>query len=532
MIRILMKKQLKMLFSGFFIDRKTGKSRSKGAVVLGIIGYVAVLQCCMGAMFGMEAYSVCEPLCSAGLDWMYMAMMSMMALTIGILGSVFNTYASLYQAKDNDLMLSLPIPVRAILFARLSGVYIMGAMFAVTAMVPGIIVYGIVAHPGVWPVVSSIIVLVLLTFVILVLSCILGWVVGKIGNKTRNKSFVTVVLSLAFIAAYYAVYMNANKLLSKILANSGEYSAKIKGAAYPLYSIGRAAAGDGLQLAFVAAGTLIIALAVWLVLERTFIGIVTTKAGHTKKKSIIKAAKAQSQDSALLQKEFKRLAASAVYMLNCSLGTLIMIALAVVCLVKGQYVVDMITKIPGLPDGVLVFGACIAVCAAASMNDLTAPSISLEGKNLWIVRSLPVTSWQILRAKLRMHVILTLIPALILDIVMLVFATPSLVDGVMMLLIPCLYVCLTAYIGLAVNLKMPKLDWTSETAVVKQSMGVLVALLSNFVYIIVLVVGYVALGSLTGLTLYLIISAVLTAVIDTLFRIWLKRRGVQVFEAL
>ena len=44
MIRILMKKQLKMLFSGFFVDRKTGKSRSKGAVVLGIISYVAVLQ--------------------------------------------------------------------------------------------------------------------------------------------------------------------------------------------------------------------------------------------------------------------------------------------------------------------------------------------------------------------------------------------------------------------------------------------------------------------------------------------------------
>ena len=36
MIRILMKKQLKMLFSGFFVDRKTGKSRPKGAVVLEI----------------------------------------------------------------------------------------------------------------------------------------------------------------------------------------------------------------------------------------------------------------------------------------------------------------------------------------------------------------------------------------------------------------------------------------------------------------------------------------------------------------
>ena len=532
MIKILMKKQLKQLFSGFFVDRKTGKSRSKGAVVLGIISYVAVLQGCMGAMFGMEAYSVCEPLCSAGLDWMYMAMMSMMALTIGILGSVFNTYASLYQAKDNDLMLSLPIPVRAILFARLSGVYIMGAMFAVTAMIPGIIVYGIVAHPGVWPVVSSIIVLVLLTFVILVLSCILGWVVGKIGNKTRNKSFVTVVLSLAFIAAYYAVYMNANKLLSKILANSGEYSAKIKGTAYPLYSIGCAATGNIMQLALTVVGTLVVSLAVWIVLERSFIGIVTTKTGHAAKKLVAKRSRAKNQEMALLIREFRRLTSSAVYMLNCSLGTLFMLILAVICLVKGHSVTDMISKMPGLPDGILVFGACIAVCAAASMNDLTAPSVSLEGKTLWIVRSLPVTSWQILRAKIRMHVILTMVPAMVLDVALMVVVKPSLTNGVMMLLIPCLYVCLTAYIGITVNLKMPKLDWTSEAAVVKQSMGVLVALLSNFVYIIVLVAGYVALGSLTGSTLYLIISAVLTAVIAALLRIWLKRRGVQVFEAL
>ena len=92
--------------------------------------------------------------------------------------------------------------------------------------------------------------------------------------------------------------------------------------------------------------------------------------------------------------------------------------------------------------------------------------------------------------------------------------------------------CLTAYIGLAVNLKIPKLDWTSEASVVKQSMGVLVALLSNFVYIIVLVVGYLLFGGFTGATMYLAISTVLTAAAAVLFRIWLKRRGVQVFEAL
>lgn len=179
MIRILMKKQLKMLFSGFFVDRKTGKSRPKGAVVCGIVIYIALILGCMGSMFGSVAYSMCAQLCAVGLDWMYMAMMAMMSLAIGIFGSVFNTYASLYQAKDNDLMLSLPIPVRAILFSRLAGVYVMGAIFAATAMVPGIIVYGIVAHPGIGAVISAVIVMILLTFVVLVLSCILGWVVGR-----------------------------------------------------------------------------------------------------------------------------------------------------------------------------------------------------------------------------------------------------------------------------------------------------------------------------------------------------------------
>lgn len=532
MIKILMRKQLKMLFSGFFIDRKTGKSRSKKAAVLGIAAYVLLLIGCMGAMFGSVAYSMCAPLCAVGMDWMYMSMVALLTLAIGIFGSVFNTFASLYQAKDNDLMLSLPIPVRAILFSRISGVYIMGVMFAVTAMVPGIIVYGVVVHPGVWALVSASIVLVLLTFVILVLSCILGWVVGKIGNKTRNKSFVTVVLSLAFLVLYYGVYMNANKMLSSILANTEMYSSKIKGMAYPLYAIGSAAVGNVGHLVLVAAGTAVITLAVWLVLERTFIGIVTTKIGHTKRKTVAKRGRAQSGEMALLEREFKKLASSAVYMLNCSLGTLLMLVLAVVCIVKGPFIIDTISKVPGLPEGVLVFGACVAVCAAASMNDLTAPSISLEGKTLWILRSLPVTPWQILRAKIRMHVILTMIPAAILDIVMIVIVKPAFANGVMMLLIPCLYVVLTAYIGLVINLKMPKLDWTSETAVVKQSMGVLVALLSNFAYIIVIVAGYMLIGSMTGLTVYLIICVAVTALAAACLRVWLKRCGVEILEVL
>ena len=40
------------------------------------------------------------------------------------------------------------------------------------------------------------------------------------------------------------------------------------------------------------------------------------------------------------------------------------------------------------------------------MNDMTAPSVSLEGKSLWLMQSLPVTPWQVLRAKLTMQLLL------------------------------------------------------------------------------------------------------------------------------
>ena len=45
-------------------------------------------------------------------SWLYFALMGGLGLCLGAFGSVFNTFSSLYLAKDNDLLLSLPIPVQ------------------------------------------------------------------------------------------------------------------------------------------------------------------------------------------------------------------------------------------------------------------------------------------------------------------------------------------------------------------------------------------------------------------------------------
>lgn len=71
------------------------------------------------------------------------------------------------------------------------------------------------------------------------------------------------------------------------------------------------------------------------------------------------------------------------------------------------------------------------LCLISSMNDITAPSVSLEGKNIWIVQSLPVTAWQVLRAKLNLHIVLTIPPLAILIAAVEILITPSLIYAIL-----------------------------------------------------------------------------------------------------
>ena len=140
MMRALFRKQMMEVFSWLYQDKKSGKIRTSG----GIVGYVLLYLLIFGAlgvMFGAVAVLLCEPFLAAGMGWLYWCLMGMIAIFLGVFGSVFNTYSSLYQAKDNDLLLSMPIPVSHILLVRLSGVYAMGLMYELTVMIPTVIIW-------------------------------------------------------------------------------------------------------------------------------------------------------------------------------------------------------------------------------------------------------------------------------------------------------------------------------------------------------------------------------------------------------
>ena len=124
MLRILVKKQLAEVFKSYFYDAKKNRMRSKLAIAGWIVFFILIMVCLLGGVFTALSLNLCRGLSQVGLGWMYFLLMGGIAIILGAFGSVFNTYAGLYLSKDNDLLLSLPIPVRTIITARLTNVWL------------------------------------------------------------------------------------------------------------------------------------------------------------------------------------------------------------------------------------------------------------------------------------------------------------------------------------------------------------------------------------------------------------------------
>ena len=209
MIKVLIKKQLYEIFRGYFYDSKKNKARSVVSTVLFILLFVGLMAGVLGGLFTYLSISLCGGFVAVDMGWLFFLIMALIAIAIGAFGSIFNTYSGLYLSKDNDLLLSMPIPVSSILAARLITVYLMGLMYSAIVIVPAVIVYWIFAGATVLNVIGGLLLVLLISLIVLILSCALGWCVAKISLKLKHKNFTTVIASLLFLAAYYWIYFKA-----------------------------------------------------------------------------------------------------------------------------------------------------------------------------------------------------------------------------------------------------------------------------------------------------------------------------------
>lgn len=532
MLKTLLNKQMTEIFRSYFYDQKKGKKRSAAGTAAFIVMYALIMVGILGGIFTYLSVALCAPFTSAGMGWLYFTIMSLIAIALGAFGSVFNTFSGLYLAKDNDLLFSMPIPVDYIIASRLLGVYLMGLMYSAVVIIPAVVVYIIKNGISAANLIGGILLTLNISLIVLVLSCILGWVVAKLSQKLKNKSFITVVISLVFIAAYYFVYFKAQSVINELIENVAVYGSKFKASAYPLYVFGRSGEGDALSLLVVTAAVALLCVLTWLVLKNTFIGIATTSvaSSHTAYKE--KKTKRKSVRGAMFSKEMARFTSSPNYMLNCGLGSLGYLIILVLMLIKGKVVLGALSEF--FESKELVFYLMIAALSMISaMNDITSPSVSLEGKSIWIAQSLPVKPEDALRAKICMHVAITAVPAIIASVGCALVLGMDIMYSIFSLVIPLAFIVFYAELGLTIDLKRPNLAWTSEIIPIKQSLGVMISLLGGWVISAVLFGVYLMLPeNVIPIGVYLVLVLAVMLIIDVLLAVWIKKKGSRIFASL
>ena len=530
MTKILLRKQLAEIFRTYLYDAKKNKARSKGTVITYFVLFALLMVVVLGGMFTFVAFMLRSTI-AAGYGWFYYLIFALAAVCIGAFGSVFNTYSGLYFAKDNDLLLSLPIPVRTLMASRLLTVYLMGLMYSAVVILPAVIVYWVTVSTAPMALLGGVLLTALISIFVLTLSCALGWVVAKVSRKLKHKSFITVIVSLAGLAIYYFFVFKAQTAIEQLVANAAVYGEKIKGAAHPLYVFGLTGTGDVTAMLLSAAVILALFALTWTLLSRSFLQITTASGASGKAVYREKAVKRRSIDGALFGKELARFTASPNYMLNSGLGILLLPISGILLLWKGGTVVSLLNEAFTSQSGYAEVLLCTGVCAIASMNDMATPSVSLEGKSLWLAQSLPVKPWQVLRAKLKVQLALTALPALV-PLACMAFILPVTAALPLVFAEALAYIAFSACLGLTLGVARANLTWTSELMPIKQSLAVTIALFGGWLYAIVFAGLYLWQGWKLGAAAYLAIAAAVTLAVTALLLRWLKTKGAQRFAML
>jgi ABC-2 type transport system permease protein len=492
MLKALLKTRLLILWKSLFSRMKRG-SANRGAGMKIAIGLLAVyilasLFFTVGSMFSLFA----EPLLEMGLVWMYFAIAGLMCIAISVVGSIFAAQSYIFEAKDNELLLSMPIPVSYILASRLITLLILEYMFVALIMLPAAVVFFMHTTFTLVHLVMLLIASILIPFLSLTIASIFGWIVALVASKTRRKSLISIVLMLGLLGFYFYINMNLQKYIARLIENGTEIAESIRRGFPPAYYFGAAIGNTDLpSLGMLVLWCLIPFGAMYFILSKSFMMIVTMKKTAFKVEYKEKEMKEGTVRSALVKKELSRFFTLPAYMLNCGLGAVITLILAGALIIKGPGIISAVVAYDAL-SGYAPHILCAILCGLAAMTNTTAASISLEGKNLWILKSNPVRPKDVFSAKAMANLIIG-VPAIVITALVSWFVMPmSPFQAIVILVLPITVQVFSALWGLAANLWFPQFNWINETAVIKQSVGSLVGMLGALAIVVLPVILYAA----------------------------------------
>ena len=431
------------------------------------------------------------------------AYLIMLTSLIILMFSVFKTGDIIFQKNFYDILSSLPLKNSAIVISRFVRLYVENLVLAIGVMMPAIAVFGVLAKPD-WSFYAiGLIVALFIPLLPITISVFIGALIVAISSRSKHKNLVSVFLSILLVVGIMVGSMGLStvteeidiQVLQNLLSTILEFIGKIYP---PAVWLGNAMlTGDFLTcFTCVGGGFAVFAVVMWIVSTKykwISEGLHSTSAKHNYKMENLEST---HMLGALYQREFKRYFASSVYVTNTIVSPIMgmLFAIAMIFVTPDQ-LASMAPEFYAETGVMLEMRNMfpLALAMTFSMMPITAVSISMEGKQWWIVKTLPIRAKELLDSKLLMNLTITGPFCVIASILVIIGQKASLLEAVWIFIVPFITMLFSFVFGQFVNLKLAVFDWENEVAIVKQSASAFVGGIVPFFILMPATMGSMAL---------------------------------------
>lgn len=442
--------------------------------------------------------------------------------------TIIKVNKTIFDSKDYSILLSMPIKKSVIISSKILLLYITNIIYSLLFLLPAYIAYisviggSFIFHLNFW------LTYLLVPIVPTIIGCFIGTILTGLSSRFKHKNLLNILFNLIFVCLImYCSYATEN-LNSIDMANITNNILTIFNKIYPLTIVYSKALTSFIYLTIF----VLISIGSYELYKYFTVLIFDNVNSHLNSITIInkynsKNNKIHKPLTSLLLKEIKHYFSSSIYVLNTSIGAILLLIATICLLIMGPSKLESIMGMPGLKEQ-LNSSLPLLIGVFCALSSTTYPSISLEGKNLWISKSLPITTKSIFISKIMLNELI-IIPTSILSglLVAIYFELPFL-TCLLTIIVPVLFSLFMGAYGLYLNILSPDFEWTSEVKVIKQSMA---SFITIFTGLILAIIPLIIKHSMNA-NLYILLVSVILMILNIVMYYMLFTKGIKKFQTL
>ena len=529
--------------------QKYNENNKNKSIVGKVILYIILGAYLMG-IFAFLSYGLITTLKQVNQETMFIGIFFLGLALLTIIQSIISATNIFYFSKDIEYILPLPLKPKEILISKLNVIliteYIMEIIFAITP----ITLYGIITGQGVLFYIISLLVLLVFPIIPILIATFIIMIIMSFSKGAKNKDRFRLIAPL--IGIILAVIMsfslsgtsnyseddllNALKQANSMVEMVSDNLPIIKPA---INAIVNSSFIEFLKLLIITA--ILYILFILLGNRIYFRGVVGNLSSGTKKgkKIKLKDIKANTVRKSYVLKEFKTLLKNPIFFIQCVLPSVLMpvifLGIFIVSLNSNnsQETLNEFKSVLGnyieTPIGLAVI---ISVTEfLTSMLYIAPTAISRDGQNAIFMKYIPISYYKQLIYKGIPNIFFGTITSIMVMAFIYILAKPSILFLATIFVINLILLILQTLLMELVDLRKPKLEWTTEYAVVKQNLNLFWPVVLNLLEIGIIFIISILL-SFTNYLLTAIILIVLHIIITYFVNKYIYKNQNELFNKI